>query len=371
MSYENLDRLNIVFGTTNKSFTFIALYKFYIFTRQMKILHVIDDLRLGGGAEFIALHTANSLPGKNFIFYFKHDKYFRQSDFPAITFIRSPKSFTNILSTIELRAAIKKHKIDIVHSHLFWGNLIARIATPSNVKLFTHIHNIQSLSSLQSRKSRVFERLIYNKRETTLCVSNEVAEDYRTIVSNANVATLYNFIDDKYFLNNHINRGKSKFITVGTIKPQKNYGLLLDVFTELKNIGRADISLDIYGYGDFSEIEQRSKDINVNYCGLSSELEKVYSEHDALIMASLYEGYGLVVIEAMASGLPVILSDIPVFREISGNNAVFFNPYSVKDCVNKIVSFCDGADVPYNYEWAQRIGKKSSYINKLLSYYGS
>jgi glycosyltransferase involved in cell wall biosynthesis len=68
----------------------------------------------------------------------------------------------------------------------------------------------------------------------------------------------------------------------------------------------------------------------------------------ALVSASRNEGFGLPVLEAMASGTPVAVSDIEVFREIAGDAAVFFNPDSPESFANAIVSLEDPN------EWMQR-----------------
>lgn len=354
----------------------------------VNILHVIDWAGLGGGAEVVAFDTANSLPANNYIFYYREMPNFNREELDRFTNIKPIKadrecSLANLLTNVrELKKIIKQYNIDIVHAQLFWSNLVARLATPSSKKLFTHIHNIQSRSSLQSKKAQFFERLVYNKHETTFCVSEEVRRDYLKIVPRANAVTLYNFIGDKFF-NNDIsqrknrNDGKIKLVAVGTIKPQKNYPFLIDVFAEIKKRGRANIYLDVYGKGE--EIPAFQKQIaelgiNVDFKGENLKLEEIYPAYDGFIMASLYEGYGLSIIEAFASGLPALLSDIPVIREVTNSNGIFFNPESIDDCVEKILDFSDNRYntselVEKEYCWAKKIAQKSNYINTLIQYY--
>jgi glycosyltransferase involved in cell wall biosynthesis len=57
------------------------------------------------------------------------------------------------------------------------------------------------------------------------------------------------------------------------------------------------------------------------------ELTDLYRRARALVMPTLCEGFGLPVLEAMASGLPVLASDIPVLREVGGDAALWFDPY--------------------------------------------
>jgi glycosyltransferase involved in cell wall biosynthesis len=67
------------------------------------------------------------------------------------------------------------------------------------------------------------------------------------------------------------------------------------------------------------------------------QLRLMYRASDAFIMPSLNEGFGLPIVEAMASGLPVLCSDIEVFREIAGDAARYFNPRCVDEIARVIV----------------------------------
>ncbi|TAM69878.1 MAG: glycosyltransferase family 1 protein [Microbacteriaceae bacterium] len=68
----------------------------------------------------------------------------------------------------------------------------------------------------------------------------------------------------------------------------------------------------------------------------------------ALVSASLDEGFGIPLVEAMALGTPVVVSDIPIFREIGADAALFFDPHSVEDLARAIRSLEDPQ------EWARR-----------------
>src|SRR5690606_17908609 len=111
--------------------------------------------------------------------------------------------------------------------------------------------------------------------------------------------------------------GKIKLVAVGNLKEAKNYFYLLEIFNQLKGL---HITLDIYGIGyqkkELMDYIQKNE-LDVQLCGLKSIDPSVLQQYDYFIQASLHEGFGISVIEAMACGIPVILSDIPVFREIT------------------------------------------------------
>src|SRR5690606_19685835 len=63
---------------------------------------------------------------------------------------------------------------------------------------------------------------------------------------------------------------------------------------------------------------------------------EMYTRSKVFVSPSLYEGFGMPTIEALALGLPVVLSDIPVFREVGGNLATYFDPHNPKDIAEKL-----------------------------------
>jgi glycosyltransferase involved in cell wall biosynthesis len=65
-------------------------------------------------------------------------------------------------------------------------------------------------------------------------------------------------------------------------------------------------------------------------------LQGVLANADTLAFPSLYEGFGLPILEAMAMGVPVVCSDRASLPEVAGEAAVYFNPLSVEDMAQKI-----------------------------------
>lgn len=72
-----------------------------------------------------------------------------------------------------------------------------------------------------------------------------------------------------------------------------------------------------------------------------NEYEKILSDNAILATASLDEGYGIPVAEALAMGVPAAVSDIPIFHEVGANGAVYFDPYQPQDFARAIVEFDD------------------------------
>lgn len=117
------------------------------------------------------------------------------------------------------------------------------------------------------------------------------------------------------------------FLFVGSLDKRKNIKLLIDVFS-LSAFRKYQLVIIGASAHSFPEL-QLAEAPNIKYISNCDDkaLATYYATARALINASFYEGFGLPVIEAMASGCPVILSDIPPFKEITEHNAFYFNPH--------------------------------------------
>jgi alpha-1,2-rhamnosyltransferase len=142
------------------------------------------------------------------------------------------------------------------------------------------------------------------------------------------------------------------FLMVGSIEPRKNHGYVLDAFDEFwARGGRA--SLVIIGrYGWKNEIvidriarhPQRDRQLFLVRDGSDSDLDHAYRTASALVIASEIEGFGLPVVEAFQRGLPVLCSDIPVFREIAEGAATFFDLSDPRNLTEVLEIFCRDND---------------------------
>ncbi len=119
-------------------------------------------------------------------------------------------------------------------------------------------------------------------------------------------------------------------LTVGTIEPRKNFEVLLDVMEKVP----FDMPLILAGrlgwkYGTFKRRLKKNYFQNrirlLDYIS-DEDLPALYSGAALFLAPSLYEGFGLTVLEAMAAGCPVIASDILAHREVGGDTIVYVAP---------------------------------------------
>lgn len=139
------------------------------------------------------------------------------------------------------------------------------------------------------------------------------------------------------------------FIMVGTMEPRKGHAQVLDAFERLWAKGE-DINLFIVGKlgWNVDALCERmrnhpQKDKHLFWLhDISDEfLTELYQHAKALIFASLGEGFGLPLIEAAQKGLPVIIRDIPVFREIAQDGAYYFSGERAEDLENAISAWLE------------------------------
>lgn len=132
-------------------------------------------------------------------------------------------------------------------------------------------------------------------------------------------------------------------LCAGSAYPHKNISVLLDAWSVLQEKGD-DLSLYLCGQEDvFTErlrkkIAERGLGKTVRHLGTVSDeaLAGLYRGALATISPSLEEGFGLPPLESILYGTPVLVSDIPVYREILNDACLFFNPTSADDILNII-----------------------------------
>lgn len=351
---------------------------------KKRVLHVINTI-LPGGAETL---LANSLSQgglgdhtENHLAFFMAPSYLlKKIDKSVHIHFLDYKGVREIFKLIrQLRSIIVDNKIDIVHTHLNPAGLYTHLACPRNV---AHIHTMHTTYSMDIETSPLklwAEKVLYlgNKNTKLIFLSSFTQNDFLKEVSfKGQSFVLNNFVADNFFKPVRVyDRAKKtlKLVAVGRLDPVKNLEYLLDVFTYLREF---NISLDIYGGGNIKRFEKliSEKKVNVNMQGHQDDMSLVLQNYDVLIMPSKYEGFGLAVFEAMASGLPVLLSNIVPFKSNIRENALYFDldmPVKTADIIKSI--FNGDIDLTPMAEKANRFAnetvRRDRYVKRLLSIY--
>jgi glycosyltransferase involved in cell wall biosynthesis len=181
-------------------------------------------------------------------------------------------------------------------------------------------------------------RRVFKIPETRIrVVPNSVAEHFRPPELDAIFRFKQAYNLDRYIL------------FVGTWKPWKNVGRLLEAFQKVKLSGYTG-TLVLAGKParhqlDFTEyIQQMSPSVRVLGEVAESDLPVLYGAADVLVMPSLYEGFGLPALEAMACGTPVVVARAGPLPEVVGDAGVYCDPLDVDSIAHAIKTIVEAPD---------------------------
>lgn len=128
-------------------------------------------------------------------------------------------------------------------------------------------------------------------------------------------------------------------LAVSSIDPRKNFPMLVKAFKGIDGCLLYIVGKQNHVFSQQNGLDEELP--NVRFLGRVSdeELTRLYNQAVCFIFPSIYEGFGLPLLEAMTCGCPVLASDIPVFREVCGDAAIYFNPYDETSIRNAIAHF--------------------------------
>lgn len=150
-------------------------------------------------------------------------------------------------------------------------------------------------------------------------------------------------------------KDKSYLLCVGTLEPRKNLENLMAAYAALPGDVRDRYSLVLAGGKGWKDqpildaiVTHRAAGLDIIQTGYVSDDEKaaLYSHAACFVQPSHYEGFGMPILEAMQHGLPAAVSDIPVFHEVAGNGALYFDkdtPADIAAKLNTVLTDTDSA----------------------------
>lgn len=139
--------------------------------------------------------------------------------------------------------------------------------------------------------------------------------------------------------------GAPYLLFVGTVEPRKNLPRLLEAFAKARSSLDNNLQLMIAGGSGWGNVElerlidlhQLGDHVLVRGYVSDEELTSIYRDALALVMPSLYEGFGLPILEAMVNGLPVITSNNSSMAEIVGDAALLVDPLDINSIASAIM----------------------------------
>lgn len=247
--------------------------------------------------------------------------------------IGKPVGSKNLLYFLKLQREYLRYEPDILH---------------------LHDHNATRLFPIKKKKEKRFAT-IHNMIPTQwdksvdeyIAISECVKEGFLKQTGKKNCKVIYNGINLSSFPSKEeYPSSPRRFLSIGRLYPSKGMDIVAEAFTKIRaRKGINNITLDIWGEGQ----ERKLIETIIEKGGLSETVflrgnmdsryvEKHICDYDCVIQASRHEGFGLTAIEAMASGVPTILSDIDGYSEVSKNGeySTLFRPDNVDNLCEKI-----------------------------------
>ncbi len=268
-----------------------------------------------------------------------------------------PDRENTLKGSIEFRAVVRRLRCDVVHiPHLFWiprGLPCPYVLTVHD--LLDHMYGARDRSSLRQNLHLQLTRRALRKAARLLAVSqftkSEISRAFD--VPDDRIEVVYNAIDER-FLHGHASEADRQLIAeryqvnypfllyAGAIRPHKNVVRIIEAFSALKTELEKEQQLpdlkliiigdDLSGHPGLRRTVVRSGVQNdVRFLGFVpiEVLRIFYDVAKVFVFPSLYEGFGLPPLEAMAHGTPVVTSNTSSLPEVSGNAALLVNPENV------------------------------------------
>lgn len=321
--------------------------------KKKTILHFIVSLERGGAETMLVAVLKELTEYKNIVVTLSEKNDFKKEFFCDEFICLNQPAFRRFpLATLSFRSLIKKYKPNIVHSHLVLPSFIARLGTPKNIPLISTIHSSISLTpDYKKWFMKYLDKFTYNfKRSVIITVSKTVLLDYFNFlkIKPGQHYVINSFAKENNFSTSILKKkrqGSLKIIAVGSLRAVKNYFYFIEAF---KKMNVKNIELDIYGDGPQKEELQRAireSGANINLKGKVENISQILPNYDLFVMASKYEGFSVSVLEAMAAGLPLLLSDIPSFREQCKDTATYFKLNEPDNFIQKLQNICNNDEL--------------------------
>ncbi|MGO8987032.1 MAG: glycosyltransferase family 4 protein [Terriglobales bacterium] len=302
---------------------------------------------------------------------------------------------------LDFRAIVRRLHCDLVHvPHLFWmprGLSCPYVLTVHD--LLEHMYGSRDLSSLRRSLHFYLTRRVLRKAARVIAVSQFTKNEIEKLLAipAGHVEVVYNAIDER-FLHGHATDADRELIAkrylvnypfllyAGAIRPHKNVVRIIEAFSALKSELEKeqlypDLKLIIIG-DDLSSHPRLRRTVvrsavqnDVRFLGFVpiDVLRIFYDVAKVFVFPSLYEGFGLPPLEAMAHGTPVVTSNTSSLPEVAGNAALLVNPENVFEIRRGLQRVLTDAALrermkQRGYEQAQRFSWTAS-VSRILDIY--
>ena len=291
-----------------------------------------------------------------------HNIYYHQVEVNQYSVFQYPPY--DIALASKMAEVINREKLDVLHVHYAMPHAVCAILAKQmagrDVKIVTTLHgtDISVLGHDPSLTDAI--KFGIEKSDAVTAVSNAlVNQTYELINPDKQIETVYNFIDDRVYRKTDAQHLKSEFgikenekviIHVSNFRAVKRVQDVVKTFAKISSIMPAKLLL----VGDGPEmtvicklVRQLALEDQVIFLGKQENLEELYSISDLMLLLSQKESFGLVLLEAMACGVPCIGTNIGGIPEViqDGETGFICELGNISDIANKAISLLEDSQL--------------------------
>ncbi len=285
----------------------------------LSILQVVDSLN-AGGAERVAVDLGNELSRlghRSFLCATRKTGSLKSDLLDSVTFFKLGRQSTFDIDGIRVfRNFVKENQIDVVHAH---GNSSAMFCIVallgSGARIVHHDHN-----PLLEKRKLWMERLILKQVDCWICVSDPILHWAKEKVNYSKAVLINNPVDENRFFKNSITgklkQGIRNIVMIANYKEHKDYFNLLRAIQQIEN-EFPEYRFQCYGgntesnyYKKLVSYKESENLKNVELLPSSNNIPKVLSNAVVGVLSSESEGLPISLLEYMAEGLPVVVTDV-------------------------------------------------------------
>lgn len=342
--------------------------------------------RMEGVARYI-YHTTKEMvlshPEDDFYFFFDrpYDRsfIFAENVYPFHIGLPARHPFLFVLwFEISLRRAIKKHDIDVLYSGDSYMSLLSSVPTVIVSHDLAYIHYPSHIPFFDRLYYKLFFERFHKKAKNIIAVSNATKQDIikQYSIDENKISIAYNDTDGSFkplayehkkLVRKTYSNGKEYFLYLGSIHPRKNIANIIKAFSIFKDKHNTDhqflfVGRKAWNNKNIIKTYNESKYKNeIHFLGMLEEgREVIMASAEALLYVSLFEGFGVPILEAMDSHTPVICSNLSSMPEVGGDAAILVNPNEPASIAGAMYNVISQKN---QEEYLDNIGKHRSKFN--------
>lgn len=357
--------------------------------KPTRVLHIIDGMGSGGAEAFIMNLYRNIDRNKvqfDFLLRYDEDMHFKEiKDLGGRIFMTAPfpsQPWQNYQDTKNFFAEHNDYDIIHVHANALIYMTALSLAKKAGIRCrVMHSHNTQARKPLY-RLIHETNKLFIDRLSTHQVACSSAAGQW--MFNNEDYSVVNNGIDVKKYLFDQTSRDEirqelnleGKFVVghIGRFLRSKNHLFLLDIFSEIYKQNK-DAVLLLIGTGLLEkEIKQKVQELGLEevviFAGVRNDIEKVFQAMDVFLFPSLFEGLGIVAVEAQAAGLHTLVSEaVPKEAFLTDRIEQLSLQDSKEKWATKVLGYQHDFDRPNTYEELQTGGYDIKTVAKAMEDY--